>query len=263
MTATVKKLHPGDAPDGMTAEEWQTRCDLAAAYRLAALYGWTDLAGTHFSARIPGPEDHFLLNPFGMLFGQITASSLIKVDCDGNMIGESDYPFNPAGFVIHSAIHMNRPELTAVLHTHTRAGAGVSSQKHGLLPINQKQLTLMGFLGYHDYEGAALNEDERTRIVRDLGDDGRCMILRNHGLMTVGESIAEAWVWMYRLEAACQFQIDAQAAGGEFYELSEETKQYTIDQGKRLFTSGGIAPCGFEWPSLLRQLDDAGEVYRV
>lgn len=263
MGNAVRKIDLGPTPRGMSAEEWATRCDLAACYRLAARYGWTDLAGTHFSARIPGPEDHFLLNPFGVLFDQITASSLIKVDCDGNVIGDSDYPINPAGFVIHSAIHMNRPELQCVMHTHTRAGSGVSSQRDGLLPINQKALTIMGFLGYHDYEGAALDEDERERIVRDLGDNGRCMILRNHGLLSVGESTAEAWVWMYRLEMACRFQIDAQAGGGAFYTLSKETQQHTIDQGLRIFGGNGFAKPGFEWPALLQQLESDGAVYRV
>jgi ribulose-5-phosphate 4-epimerase/fuculose-1-phosphate aldolase len=167
----------------MSKQEWQVRIDLAAAYRLATIYGWTDLNNTHFSVRIPGDENQFLLNPFGMLFDEITASSLIKVDHEGNIIGASDYPANPAGFVIHGAVHMGVPDANCIIHTHSRFGTAVATQKNGLLPSSQKALTLMGWIGYHDFEGAALDMDERPRILNDLGDK-KILILRNHGLMS-------------------------------------------------------------------------------
>jgi len=240
-------------PAGMTAEEWQTRVDLAAAYRLAVLYGWTDLNNTHFSARIPG-TDHFLLNPFGMLFDEITASSLITLDKDGNILSASDYPSNPAGFVIHSAIHMSSPDLNWVIHTHSRFGTAVATQRQGLLPMTQKALTLMGWLAYHDFEGAAFGVDERPRIVRDLGDK-RIVILRNHGLMTVGKTIGEAFVWMYRIETACRIQIDALSGGSELNPISEATRAKTIEQGVKMYGPGGFIETGKEWPALLRQLE--------
>src|SRR5499426_1051701 len=211
-TASAKRAERG-RPAGMTLAEWQTRCDLAAAYRLAALYGWTDLNNTHFSARIPGTE-HFLLNPFGLLFDEITASSLITLDRDGNVLGESDYPSNPAGFVIHGAIHLSAPDLNWVIHTHSRFGTAVATQRQGLLPVSQKALTLTGWIAYHDFEGAAFDRGERPRIVQDLGEK-RILILRNHGLMTVGKTAGEAFVWMYRIETACRNQIDALSGGRE------------------------------------------------
>ena len=243
----------GERPAGMSAEEWQTRVDLAAAYRLAVIYGWTDLNNTHFSARIPGTE-HFLLNPFGMLFDEITASSLIKLDQNGNLLSASDYPSNPAGFVIHSAIHMSSPDLNWVIHTHSRFGTAVATQKQGLLPVTQKALTLMGWLAYHDFEGAAFDTGERPRIVSDLGDK-RILILRNHGLMTVGKTVGEAFVWMYRIETACRIQIDALSGGSELQPISEATQAKTIDQGVKMYGPGGFIETGREWPALLRQLE--------
>ena len=240
-------------PSGMTPAEWQTRVDLAAAYRLAVIYGWTDLNNTHFSARIPGTE-HFLLNPFGMLFDEITASSLIKLDRDGNILSQSDYPSNPAGFVIHSAIHMSAPDLNWVIHTHSRFGTAVATQAQGLLPVTQKALTLMGWLAYHDFEGAAFDTGERPRIVRDLGDR-RILILRNHGLMTVGKTVGEAFVWMYRIETACRIQIDALSGGSELQPLSATTQAKTIEQGVKMYGPGGFIETGKEWPALLRQLE--------
>lgn len=240
-------------PADMRPEEWQTRVDLAAAYRLAAIYGWTDLNNTHFSARIPGTE-HFLLNPFGMLFDEITASSLIKLDKDGNLLGESDYPSNPAGFVIHGAIHMSSPDLNWVIHTHSRFGTAVATQRQGLLPVSQKALTLMGWIAYHDFEGPATDIDERPRIVGDLGDK-RILILRNHGLMTVGKTVGEAFVWMYRIETACRIQIDALAGGSELQPIAEATQRKSIEQGRRMYGPGGFIEAGKEWPALLRQLE--------
>ena len=230
---TRKALPPGN----MAPEEWRMRMDLAAAYRLAVIYGWTDLNNTHFSARIPG-TDHFLLNPFGMLFDEITASSLVKLDHQGNVIGESGYPTNPAGFVIHGAIHMAVPEANCIIHTHSRFGTAVAMQKQGLLPASQKALTLMGWLAYHDFEGAALDTGERPRIVADLGRK-KMMILRNHGLLSVGRTIGEAFVWMYRLETACRMQIDALSGGAELNPVSEATRQRTIAQGLKMYGPGG------------------------
>lgn len=246
--------NPAAHPEEVSQQEWRTRVDLAAAYRLASIYGWTDLNNTHFSARIPGVEDQFLLNPFGMLFDEITASSLIKVDHDGNVIGESDYPANPAGFVIHGAVHTAVPDANCIIHTHSRFGTAVATQKNGLLPATQKALTLMGWLGYHDFEGAALDLDERPRIVGDLGEK-KLLILRNHGLMSVGKTVGEAFVWMYRLETACRIQIDALSGGSELSPVSEPTRKHTIAQGLTMYGEGGFIQPGREWPALLRQLE--------
>ena len=264
MASLVASIHKNEsAPAGMSAAEWQLRIDLAAAYRLAAIYGWTDLNNTHFSARVPGPDHHFLLNPFGMLFDEITASSLIKVDQDGNVLGDSDYPANPAGFVIHGAIHMAVPRAQCIIHTHSRFGTAVAMQKQGLLPASQKALTVMGWLAYHDFEGPALSTDERPRIVADLGEKS-ILVLRNHGLLTVGESVGEAFVWMYRIETACRQQIDALSGGGELSPLSPQTQQKSIDLGLKMYGKGGFIEVGREWPALLRQLErNGGTGYRV
>ena len=244
-------------PVGMSTEEWQARCDLAAAYRLCALYGWTDLNNTHISARLPGAGDSFLLNPFGMFFEEITASSLIVVDRDGNVRSETGHGANLAGFVIHGAIHTAMPHLHFVMHTHSRYGVAVAMQEHGLLPASQKALTVMGWLGYHDFEGTAVDKGERPRIVRDLGDR-RVLMLRNHGLLTVGETMGEAFVWMYRIETACRHQIDAQSGGAPLREISPATQEKTIAAGKSMYGPGGFIEVGREWPALLRQLEQAG-----
>ena len=243
----------GPVPGDYSPEEWEARCDLAACYRLVDHYGWSDLFGTHISLRVPG-TDHFLLNPYGMLFGEITASSLVKVDQDGNTIGETDYPINPAGFTIHSAVHMSSHEMNAVLHTHTRAGNAVACMKDGLLPYHQKALTILGFVGYHDYESVALDHDERERIVKSLGG-GRILVLRNHGLLTVGETIGEAFFWMYRMEAACQYQVDMLSLGQELQPPSQEVQDYTIDIGKKIFGKGGSASKNMQWPVMIRKLE--------
>ena len=238
---------------GFSEQEWAVRVDLAAAYRLAAIYGWTDLNNTHFSARIPG-TDRFLLNPFGMLFDEITASSLVEVDERGTILGESSYPTNPAGFVIHGALHMNVADAHCVMHTHSRFGTAVAMQRHGLLPVSQKALTLRDWIAYHDFEGAALDEAERPRIVSDLGDR-KILILRNHGLMSVGKTVGEAFVWMYRIETACRQQIDALSGGAELTLLTRETQEHTARQGRSMYSPGGFIEVGREWPALLRQLE--------
>jgi ribulose-5-phosphate 4-epimerase/fuculose-1-phosphate aldolase len=250
-------------PDVSDAE-WQIRCDLAACYQLMDLYGMSDLFATHLSARVPGPDHHFLLNDRTLLFDEITASSLLKVDMDGNLVSGSSGEINSAGFIIHSAIHMNRPELACVLHSHTAANNAVAMLKEGLLPISQAAMIIMGFVSYHDYEGVADNLDERARIANCLGPDGHIIILRNHGSLTVGRTVAEAFVWMYRLEAACRFQVAGLSCGRPIQTISDDGIRHAIEQGKKLFGRGGEAEPGMgEWASLLQKLErERGESYR-
>jgi ribulose-5-phosphate 4-epimerase/fuculose-1-phosphate aldolase len=262
-------------PSGAAAEghgdsdpaEWEVRCDLAAAYQLIDLYGMSDLIGTHISARVPGPEDHFLLNPMGLTFDQITASSLIKVDVDGNLVSGVSSQLNYAGFVIHSSIHMSHPELVCALHTHTTANNAVAAMEEGLLPMTQKALFTLAFLKYHDYEGAAENLAERQRIVRDLGT-GRVLLLRNHGALTVGNTVSEAWVRMYQLEQACRFQVAALSCAGAGLtpkQLTQETIDLVKEQARKIWDPNGRHPIGTtEWGSLLRKLErERGTSYRT
>jgi len=250
------------APPGMAEAEWKVRLDLAAAYRLVALFGWTYLIGNHLSARVPGTDDEFLLNPYGMMFEEITASSLVKVDQHGNLLSDTDYIVNPAGFVIHGCIHAARPDVDCVIHLHTRDGGAVATQDEGLLPITQNALLIYDQVTYHDYEGVALDMDERERLLADLGDK-RIMILRNHGTLTAGRSVAEAFVTMYRLEKACEMQIAAQAGGARLRALPPEVVQGTIETGRRIYSKGGLSPEGErEWKALLRKLDRDDPGYR-
>lgn len=237
--------------DAVSDAEWETRVALAAAYRLVALHGWDDLVFTHISAAVPGEEGHFLINPYGMFFEEITASSLVKVNLAGEKVMESPFPINPAGFVIHSAIHAARHDVKCVLHTHTRAGIAVSAQKEGLLPLSQQSLFLMANVGYHDYEGVALNDDEKPRLVADLGDKP-ALILRNHGLLSAAASIPEAFLIMYTLEVSCQIQINAQAGGGELISIPDAILAGASEQ-RKLVTKGLGAE--LVWPGLLRKLD--------
>ena len=260
--STVTRIRPSRQPRGMSAAEWEARCELAAAYRLAAILGWSDFLGTHFSLRVPGAEDQFLLNPYGMLFEEITASSLIKVDTEGNKLSESPYEVNRAGFVIHSAVHMGAPEAHCVMHCHTVAGVGVSAQKQGLLPITQMALTAWSEIRYHDYEGVADNEDERSRIVKDLGD-GTMLILRNHGTLTVGSTVGEAFARMNRIERACRFQVSALAGGAEPNPIPGEIVNYTAQQGHELAKTGRGAGGKLLWNALLRKLDREDPGYRM
>jgi len=239
-------------------EEWQVRVDLAACYRIIAMHGWDDLVFTHITARVPGPDKHFLINTYGMLFEEITASSLVKVDLAGEKVVDSSYPVNPAGFTIHSAVHEAREDVGCVLHTHTRAGVAVSAQKDGLLPISQISLVPYATLGYHDYEGIALNEEEKPRLVADLGSN-QALILRNHGLLTVGNTVADAFLMMYALETACQTQVMAQSSGGELVQvpapivagIKAQVEQVTRGLGGEL-----------AWPGLLRKLDRRDTSYQ-
>lgn len=266
--STLRKKSAAGIPRGMSEAEWAVRVDLAACYQLVDLYGMTDLSSNHISVRVPGPLDHFLLNPLGVLYDQITASSLIKVDVDGNIIEGNSYPINPAGFVIHSAIHMARPDLLCALHTHTRATNAVAALKDGLLPLTQKACTMMSVLGYHNWEGPSLHLNERERIVRDIGENGRALIMRNHGAMTVGRSVGEAFVWMQRLETACRYQVDALSCAAAGYALNMPSKalaKRAMDIGAKVLTQGGPMESGkIEWPSLLRKLErERGTSYRT
>lgn len=242
----------------VSAEEWQLRVDLAACYRLVALHGWSDLVFTHISARVPGPEHHFLINPYGLMFDEITASSLVKIDQQCHKVIDSPFPVNPAGFVIHSAVHEAREDIQCVLHTHTRAGVAVSAQKCGILPISQQSTFVLSSLGYHDYEGVAFRDDEKPRLQKDLGTASH-LVLRNHGLLTVGKTIADAFMNMYRLESTCQIQISAQA-GGEL--IHYDKKIYQGDDTAAKYVRAGGMGGGFVWPALLRKLDRIDTSYK-
>ncbi len=238
--------------------EWQARVDLAALYRLTALHHWDDLVFTHISMRVPGSEHHFLINPYGFLFEEMTASSLVKVDLAGNVVMETPYFINPAGFTIHSAVHEARTDVQCVYHTHTVHGVAVSAQKSGLLPISQHSLFPLASIGYHNYEGIALNDAEKPRLVADLGKN-HALILRNHGLLTVGRSAAEAFLVMYTLETACRIQILAQSGGTELISIANP-----ILDGIRAQVEQATKGMGADlvWPALLRKLDRIGSSYK-
>jgi ribulose-5-phosphate 4-epimerase/fuculose-1-phosphate aldolase len=239
----------------VTAEEWQLRCDLAACYRLVALYGWSDLVFTHISAKLPasvsGDAHHFLINPYGLMFDEITASSLVKVDDKCNKVIDSPFPVNPAGFVIHSAVHEARHDALCVLHTHTRAGVAVSAQAGGVLPISQQSTFVLASLAYHGYEGVAFRDEEKPRLQADLGK-ANFLVLRNHGLLVVGPTIADAFLAMYTFENTCRIQIDAQAGGGELTQVNPLIVK-GVAEAMRVQT-GGLGGA-FAWPSLIRKLD--------
>jgi ribulose-5-phosphate 4-epimerase/fuculose-1-phosphate aldolase len=243
----------------VSVEEWETRVNLAAAYRLVAHFKWDDLIFTHITARVPGGQPHFLINPYGMTFDEITASSLVKVDLEGRKVMESDFETNPAGFVIHSAIHAARPDAHCVMHTHSLNGVAVSAQKGGVLPISQQSLYVLASLGYHDYEGVALRDDEKPRLVRDLGSKVFLM-LRNHGLLTVGPNPAEAFLAMYIFEAACTIQVRAQAGGGELIPIPQNILDGALQMVKEVTRGMGGA---LVWPGLLRKLDRIDPSFRA
>lgn len=252
---SVSALSPAPRID-CSPEEWAVRVDLAAAYRLVALHGWDDLIFTHLSARVPG-TDHFLINPYGLLFDEITASSLVKIDTEGNKVDDSPHVVNPAGFTIHSAVHMSRPDAHCVVHLHTVQGQAVSAQAEGLLPITQTALQVHADVAYHDFEGIAEDLDERERIVRDLGDK-HLLVLRNHGTLTVGETVSDAWLRMYMLERACEAQIAAQA-GGALVMAPDEAAEKTAQ-----IANAGLSKIGrgLAWPAMLRRLDRIDASFR-
>jgi ribulose-5-phosphate 4-epimerase/fuculose-1-phosphate aldolase len=239
----------------VSEDEWKLRVNLAACYRLVAMYGWSDLIFTHISAKLPesvsGKDHHFLINPYGLMFDEITASSLLKIDLQGKQINESTFYVNHAGFVIHSTIHEARHDAVCVLHTHSRAGVAVSAQKEGLLPISQQSSLLLSSLAYHDYEGLAVHDDERDRLKADLGNN-KYMILRNHGLLTVGCSVPDAFLAMYFLETSCQIQVSAQA-GGTLSPVPQKVLE-GVTTAVRVQQSKGSA-ADLAWPALLRRLD--------
>lgn len=250
MTAlhTLPSLQPQVSP-----AEWQARVDLAACYRLVALHGWDDLIFTHISAKIPDTE-HFLINPYGLMFHEITASSLVKVDLAGNKVMDTPYEINPAGYTIHSAVHEVRHDVACVMHTHTAAGVAVSAQRQGLLPISQQSLFVLASLSTHGYEGVALNHEEKARLQADLGETG-FMLLHNHGLMTCGGSIADTFLMMFIFQRACEIQVMAQSGGGELVHIP----QAVLDGAMQMMAGVMRTPVGMggalPWPALLRKLD--------
>ena len=250
--ADIQPLSSVDIPSlegRVSDEEWAIRVDLAAAYRMVAYYGWDDLIFTHLSARIPGPEQHFLLNPYNLMFEEVTASSLVKVDVQGNPVDPTPFITNPAGFTIHSALHMARDDAHAVMHLHTPAGQAVSAHSEGLLPLTQTAMLIRGDVAFHDYEGVAVDLDERERLVADLGDKN-AMILRNHGTLAVGKNVGECFVRLYFLERACQAQIMALSAGDQINNPPQGSPEVTAQQGQ---VGVALAANLLAWPALKRK----------
>ena len=255
----VSITHKNEATPISDAEQ-KMRVDLAACYRLIALNGMDDLLATHISARVPGPDEHFLINPYGLLFCQVTASNLVKVDLDGNILSNTAYGINPAGFVIHSAIHGARPDVTCIIHTHTIAGMAVACLEEGLLPLSQKSLRFYKRIAYHDYEGKSDDLDERARLVRDIGNKN-ALILRNHGLLTCGATIGRAYHAMLNLEKSCKIQLAAMQSGGTLIKLSPAVQEHAARQHDRDDVPGhGGRPD--MWPALLMMLDKVDPGYR-
>lgn len=245
--------------DQVSAEEWQARVDLAAAYRMVAHLGWDDLIYTHLSMRIPGTDHHFLINPLGLMFDEITASSLVKVDLNGNQLMDTPFIPNAAGFVIHSAIHEARDDANCVIHLHTDYGIAVSNQKEGLLPLCQTNIIPWMMAAYHDYEGFAVNDGEKERMVADFGDKN-ALILRNHGTLTVGDTVAKAFEAMWFLERACKIQILTQSSGAEIHHPSQES----LDNAIRDFrvVAGANGADNFVWPAILRKMERLDPSFR-
>ena len=243
----------------VSEEEWSTRVDLAACYRMIAHYGWDDLIFTHISARVPGPDHHFLINPYGMLFEEVTASSLVKVDLHGNKVMDSDFDINPAGFVIHSAIHEARSNAKCVMHLHTNAGIAVSTLREGLQAFSQQSLFALSSLSYHDYEGLALNPDEKVRLVQDLGATN-FMILRNHGLLTCADNIPDTFLSMFVLQRACEIQIMAQSTGQTMIGIDDNILAGIRAQASEVTKSVGGK---LAWPGILRKLDRTQADYKT
>lgn len=248
----AKALDSVDIPSlegKVSDEEWAVRVDLAAAYRMVAYYGWDDLIFTHLSARVPGPEHHFLLNPYNLMFEEVTASSLVKVDASGNPVEPTPFITNPAGFTIHSAIHMAREDAHAVMHLHTPQGQAVSANQDGLLPLTQTAMLIRGDVAFHDYEGVAVDLGERERLVADLGDKN-AMILRNHGTLAVGKNVGECFIRLYYLERACQAQILALTAGENLNSPPQGSPEITAQQGA---VGLPLAANLLAWPALKRK----------
>jgi len=244
-------------------KEWQLRVELAAVYRIIDHLGWSELIWNHVTLRVPGPEPHFLINPYGLRYDEVRASNLVKIDCDGKVVGKSAYPINVAGFVIHSAIHMARPDAHCVLHTHTTAGMAVAAQEEGLLPIGMYAAEGFDGLAYHNFEGPSLDLDERGRIAKSLGGKNM-LILRNHGLLTCGRTAAEAFVRMFRLERACQVQMQAQAGGAGLLRLTDDVAQRSAKLGDEFLTSGGTVGYGeLEFAAMVRLIEAKDPSYKT
>ncbi len=258
MAQALASVDDTSRPSGFSETEWAVRLDLAACYRMVAHFGLDDLIYTHISARVPGPDEHFLINPFGLLYEEVSASNLVKVDLAGNVLDETDWEINPAGFVIHSCVHAARPELSCVIHTHTVAGTAVSAQEEGLLPLTQTALLYKDLIGYHTYEGLALDLAEQKRLLADLGDHKQLLILRNHGLLSAGRTIPEAFIMMYYLEQACRMQIAAQAGN----DLHLPSRQVQDLAHKQAMTGLGKALGSREFAALKRKLDREQPDYR-
>jgi ribulose-5-phosphate 4-epimerase/fuculose-1-phosphate aldolase len=257
MSSTVTAI-----PARMSAAEWETRCDLAACYRLVDMFGWSDLINTRITARVPGTRDHFLINPYGLLFEEVTASSLVKIDAEGNKVDASDCEVNSDGFAIPSALHMARPDVNCVLHSHTVAGCAVSMQKDGLLPLNQHALQVIGNIAYHDYAGTSRGSEELTRLLADFGDR-HIMVLRNHGLLIVGTSIGMTFVATYRMERACAMQLAFQQSGAEFNPIDERVVSAANYNARDRLASGSVnGPARFEWAAVVRKLDRIDPSYK-
>ena len=252
------KLSVPGVKESVSAEEWEVRTDLAALYRLVARFGWDDLVFTHITARVPGPGHHFLINPYGLLYDEMCASNMVKIDLKGNKVMDSPFDINPAGFVVHSAVHEVREDAGCVLHWHSRAGVAVSAQKNGLLPLSQQSTLCLTSIAYHDYEGIAVDQEERLTLQRDLGDK-KHLVLRNHGLLVVGDTIADAFLTMYNMESACQVQLAAQSGGGE---LTHVDQAIIDDTGRTVATATHGLFGGIAWPALLRRLDREDASFR-
>ncbi|MCY1424068.1 hypothetical protein D9M71_398000 [compost metagenome] len=263
MTISQRFVDP-DVKSQVSPVEWQTRVDLAACYRLISLFRWEDLVYTHISAKVPGTEE-FLINPYGLMFDEITASSLVKVDMSGAKLLDSPYDINPAGFIIHSAVHEARPDVGCVLHTHTAEGIAVSMQKDGLLPLSQQSVFIRASLAYHPYEGVALDVDEKVRLQRDLGDKSY-LILPNHGLLTCGGDVPDTFLLMYMLQRACEIQIKAQSCGVELLQIPQDVQDKTLaltrEMNRNMRGNQKQLDGSVPWPALLRRLDRLSPGFR-
>jgi ribulose-5-phosphate 4-epimerase/fuculose-1-phosphate aldolase len=258
---------PPPCPANFHPDEWALRVSLAACYRLVALYGWSDLVFTHISAKLPptvaGEAHQFLINPYGLMFDEITASSLVKVDMQCQKLDPDNvHPVNPAGFVIHSAVHEARPDIGCVLHTHTRAGVAVSAQKHGVLAISQQSTFVLSSLAYHDYEGVAIRDEEKARLIMNLGE-ANYLMLRNHGLLTAGKTIADAFLQMYIFESTCKIQLDALSGQTQDSDLIQVNPNILNGVSHAMKVQTGGLGGAFVWPSLLRKLDRENPGYDV
>ncbi len=250
-----------DTPAGYSVAEWQTRVDLAACYRLIDYYGWTSQVYNHIAARIPDTEE-LLINPFGLRYDEMTPANLVKIDIDGNKLDDSPYPINKAGYVIHSSVHAARPELQCSLHTHTENAEALACLSSGFIPMTQTGAMFYERVGYHDYEGVALDEDERARLVADMGTVNHTLVLKNHGVLVCGHTIPWTFTRLFHFENACRTQLKAMATGDKLNALSHETLTHTRDQFEKGDAQAGAAVQLPEWPAYMRLLDKLDPQWR-